>query len=66
MKVLRKSSSRPIREILGFGLGCLLGGLTGVGFGWLCRTEVAIITCYGLGFIGGGLLGSLLTRRMTK
>ncbi|MDA7893356.1 hypothetical protein N9B38_00425 [bacterium] len=66
MKTNKSVSHSPIKELCGFGLGCLVGGLTGVGAGLWCQTEVAIITSYAIGFLSGGFLGALITRRLTR
>lgn len=66
MNTNKKLNHSPIKELCGFGVGCLLGGLVGVSIGLWCRTEVAIITSYGLGFVSGGFLGAIITRHLTR
>lgn len=66
MNTNKSVSHSPIKELCGFGLGCFLGGLAGVVVGLWCRTEVAIITSYGIGFVGGGFLGALTTKHFTR
>ncbi len=66
---LMNNSQQPhrsrIKEMCGFGLGCLLGGLTGVLAGLLSSNETLIMLCYCIGFVGGGYLGACATRRLT-
>jgi len=65
MKMATRQSS-SIKEMCGFGMGCLLGGMAGVLTGLLCRSEWAIISSYSIGFAGGGFLGALIVKRLTK
>ncbi|MDB4749585.1 hypothetical protein OAF83_01640 [Rubripirellula sp.] len=55
-----------IKDVCGFGLGCLLGGLIGVLAGLLSRNETMIVFSYCIGFVGGGFLGAFITRRLSK
>jgi uncharacterized protein YcfJ len=69
VKLMRNNKPRhrsSIKEVCGFGLGCLLGGLIGVSAGLLSRNETVIVCSYCIGFVGGGFLGAFVTRRLTK
>jgi len=66
MKNQKHPQASSIKEILGFGLGCLLGGLAGAATGLLFRAEAAVATSYVIGFTGGGFLGTLVTRRLVR
>ena len=66
MKTNKRANRSTIKELCGFGAGCLLGGLVGVAAGMWCRTELAVISSYGFGFTGGGILGAIITRRLTR
>ncbi len=61
----KKPLRSRIKEVCGFGLGCLLGGLLGALAGLLYSDEIVVILCYSIGFIGGGFLGISATRRLT-
>ena len=66
MKKVQNPQHSTVTELCGFCVGCLLGGLGGVAAGLWCRTEVAIVTNYALGFVGGGFLGAIITRQFTR
>ena len=57
---LKKTS---LGEVIGFGTGCLVGGLAGALTGLVWQSELAVMACYGVGLTGGGLCGAWLTRR---
>ncbi|MDB4494183.1 MAG: hypothetical protein ACR2N1_06255 [Rubripirellula sp.] len=61
----KKPLRSRIKEVCGFGLGCLIGGLLGALAGLLSSNETVVILSYSIGFIGGGFLGTSATRRLT-
>ena len=63
MTTTKKSKAQSIREIVGFGAGCLLGGLVGALAGLRWQSELAVMVSYAVGLAGGGLGGAWLTRR---
>jgi hypothetical protein len=64
----RKESSNKTAfgEVVGFGAGCLVGGLAGALAGLLWQSEWAVMACYAVGLTAGGLFGGWIVRRLSR